>query len=271
MRIELQEDCLASEYLKSAAALFAAMAGTLELAPVLDEDSNQRDVACRDQPCRVLCVGVGGGTFPMFLVHHFDTVNVDAVEIDPVVIEAAHVMGFPESHDRIHVHIEDAYKYLSRHVEEGREPYDVIYIDAFDGEDNVPGPLCTPQFANFVASALKADKGACIMNFHDTLKVKDQFMLFSDAIRQHYSRPGPSTSDQIRNYLGFYVSCKKQQNLLLCCSNAPVYSQLNSTSDAMQLIRCAASYVGNQQGYVFPSGQRSVADFSVCQDGRFPV
>ncbi len=48
------------------------------------------------QPCRVLCIGLGGGTLPLFLAHHFPGMEIEVVEIDPVVIAAARAMGFPD-------------------------------------------------------------------------------------------------------------------------------------------------------------------------------
>ena len=46
--------------------------------------------------CRVLCIGLGGGTLPLFLQHHFPGMQVDVVEIDPIVLAAAEeAMGFP--------------------------------------------------------------------------------------------------------------------------------------------------------------------------------
>ena len=48
--------------------------------------------------CRALCIGVGGGSLPHFLSHHFPGMLVDAVELDPVVVSAAvDYMGLPHS------------------------------------------------------------------------------------------------------------------------------------------------------------------------------
>ena len=48
--------------------------------------------------CRALCVGVGAGTLPNFLSHHFPGLQVDAVDLDPLVINAAtEYMGLPTS------------------------------------------------------------------------------------------------------------------------------------------------------------------------------
>ncbi|CAI6002873.1 unnamed protein product [Closterium sp. NIES-64] len=46
---------------------------------------------------RILCLGLGGGSLPLFLAHALPSAHVDAVEIDPAVIAAAmRHMGFPE-------------------------------------------------------------------------------------------------------------------------------------------------------------------------------
>ena len=48
--------------------------------------------------CRALCIGVGGGSLPHFLSLHYPGLQIDAVELDPLVITAAtQYMGFPKS------------------------------------------------------------------------------------------------------------------------------------------------------------------------------
>ncbi len=48
--------------------------------------------------CRALCIGLGGGSLPNFLSHHFPGLLVDAVELDPTVVTAAtQCMGLPYS------------------------------------------------------------------------------------------------------------------------------------------------------------------------------
>ena len=48
--------------------------------------------------CRALCIGLGGGSLPNFLSHHFPGLVVDAVELDPTVVTAAtQCMGLPYS------------------------------------------------------------------------------------------------------------------------------------------------------------------------------
>lgn len=40
-------------------------------------------------PLEVLCVGLGGGSLPLFLAHHFPGMHVTVLELDPVVLRAA--------------------------------------------------------------------------------------------------------------------------------------------------------------------------------------
>jgi hypothetical protein len=74
------------------------------------------------QPLRVLCIGLGGGTLPLFISQHFPGAEVDVAEVDPVVVDAAtRAMAFPAdrlpcsvSHSFITCHISSV---LSRNVE----------------------------------------------------------------------------------------------------------------------------------------------------------
>ena len=46
--------------------------------------------------CKVLVLGLGGGSLPLFLSHSFPSMAITVIEIDPAVIRAASVaMGFP--------------------------------------------------------------------------------------------------------------------------------------------------------------------------------
>ena len=55
-----------------------------------------RSTADGGEASRVLCIGLGGGSLPNFLSHHFPGMLVDAVELDPLVVTvASDHMGFP--------------------------------------------------------------------------------------------------------------------------------------------------------------------------------
>jgi len=263
MVMHLHPECLPPEYLKTVASVFAALVGLIqmvkEVVPSVEKSDEQTGSRLEDKKLRVLCVGVGGGTLPMFLLHHYRNVHVDAVEIDPMVIQAARsAMGFPEEgqHDRLNVHVMDACDFVKKHVaQEKSQFYDVIYVDAFDGDDDVPDGLCSKEFAENVARILHPCTGAFIMNFHDG-DIQDKFGVFSDAVSRNISA---------RESTSFYISCQKQKNLVLCCAKSPVFRQIETRARLVDVIRSTASFVSQDVGYNFPAGMRAVKDLQLIQ------
>lgn len=107
-------------------------------------------LALVDEPRRILIVGLGGGTMPMFLRHYYPNAVIDVVDIDPAVLEVAtKYFGFRQD-PTLRAHIGDGRKF----VESVREPYDVVFLDAF-GTRNVPPHLTTIEFMRAVRRAVK--------------------------------------------------------------------------------------------------------------------
>jgi len=101
------------------------------------------------EPRRMLVVGLGGGTLPMFLRKHYPGAAIDAVDIDPDVVHVAkQFFGFRED-DRMRAHVADGRQF----IEQARQPYDVIFLDAF-GSDSLPAHLTTQEFLRAVRRAL---------------------------------------------------------------------------------------------------------------------
>jgi spermidine synthase len=99
---------------------------------------------------RVMIVGLGGGTMPMFLHHYYPNATIDVVDIDPDVVRVAtEFFGFRED-AKVHAHVGDGRKF----VEAVREPYDVVFLDAF-GTRNVPPHLTTLEFLRAVRRSVK--------------------------------------------------------------------------------------------------------------------
>jgi spermidine synthase len=100
-------------------------------------------------PERLLIVGLGGGSLPMFLHRHYPGATIDVVDIDPMVVEVARdYFGFRED-ARLRAHVQDGRTF----IEECREPYDLILLDAF-GSDSIPRHLTTREFLEAVRRAL---------------------------------------------------------------------------------------------------------------------
>lgn len=86
---------------------------------------------------------------------------MDAVELDPAVMAAAtQAMGLPTARPNLRLHTADGAAFVADHVArqraaagagadggsapaEGAEYYDIVYVDAFDGQDRTPEALCS--------------------------------------------------------------------------------------------------------------------------------
>jgi len=108
-------------------------------------------LALCEEPRRILVVGLGGGSLPMFLRKHYPTATIDAAEIDPGVVDVAKkFFGFVED-ERMLARVGDGRQF----IENARQAdYDIIFLDAFGARD-VPKHLTTLEFLQAVRRALK--------------------------------------------------------------------------------------------------------------------
>lgn len=114
------------------------------------------------EPQRMLVLGLGGGTLPMFLRHQYPGAEIDVVDINPEVAAAAvSQLGFRED-ARMRIHITDGRKF----IENTRTPYDAVFLDAF-GANAVPPHLTTREFLAAVRRAVKPD-GVVVGNLWST-------------------------------------------------------------------------------------------------------
>ncbi|GAB5583410.1 eEF1A lysine and N-terminal methyltransferase [Prionailurus iriomotensis] len=97
-----------------------------------------------ETPLALLVVGLGGGSLPLFVHDHFLKSCIDAVEIDPSMLEVAtQWFGFSQS-DRMKVHIADGLDYITSLAgREVRPHYSVIMFDV-DSKDPTLGMSCPP-------------------------------------------------------------------------------------------------------------------------------
>ena len=116
-------------------------------------------LALCDEPRRVLIVGLGGGTLPMFLRRHYPQTRIDVVDIDPEVVEVAKRFFAFREDPLMQVHVADGRQFVEKQAGAG---YDVVILDAF-GADNVPRHLTTLEFLQGVRRSL-APTGVLIAN-----------------------------------------------------------------------------------------------------------
>jgi spermidine synthase len=107
----------------------------------------------------ILLLGLGGGSIYHMLRHVRPAARIEAVEIDPAVLELARRFFQVGAAANFHVHLEDAAQYLEACVKE----YDVIIFDAYVG-DQLPAQFVTLEFFNNARKHLTAD-GVLVLNW----------------------------------------------------------------------------------------------------------
>lgn len=83
-----------------------------------------------EAPRRCLLVGLGGGAMVHFLRRHFPETELDAVEIDPVVVQIADEWFATRPGPRTRIHTADGFVHLAEAKAKGRR-WDAIYMDAY--------------------------------------------------------------------------------------------------------------------------------------------
>ena len=94
---------------------------------------------------RVLLIGLGGGTVAKQFTRYYPDTTVDAVEIDPVVVDVAKKYFGVEPTDRLRIHTGDGRTFLTR----TQEKWDLIVIDVATTNrygDTIPPHLVTREF-----------------------------------------------------------------------------------------------------------------------------
>ncbi len=99
---------------------------------------------------RILFVGLGGGAMPMYARQMLPNAYIEAVEIDPLIVDVAiRYFGFrPDS--QLVVHTDDGRAFIEQ-APPGS--YDLIVLDAFS-DDYIPFALTTREFLEAVRARL---------------------------------------------------------------------------------------------------------------------
>jgi len=116
-------------------------------------------LALCEEPRRILVVGLGGGSLPMFLRAHYPAATIDVAEIDPEVVDVAKkFFGFVED-EHMRARVGDGRQFIEK-APPG--DYDIIFLDAF-GAREVPRHLTTREFLRITRRALRSN-GVVVSN-----------------------------------------------------------------------------------------------------------
>jgi spermidine synthase len=122
-------------------------------------------LAFAQHPERILVIGVGGGSIPMFLRQHYPSAHIDVVDIDPQIIVLAKQYFNLVEDDLLHAHAQDGRAF----IENNQALYDLIFLDAYTAS-GIPNHLATQEFLLALKKSLKTS-GAIIANMWSTPKL----------------------------------------------------------------------------------------------------
>ena len=143
-------------------------------------DLFQLGLAYNPRARNVLFIGLGGGSAPKRMWRDFPRLQVEVVELDPVVVDVGYrLFGVPKD-GRLRVHVDDGRRFLAR----SERRWDVIAIDAFYA-DSLPFHLTTREFLELVRSRL-APGGVVLSNAIGALTGQDS-KLFRSLYRTYRS------------------------------------------------------------------------------------
>jgi hypothetical protein len=107
----------------------------------------------------MLFVGLGVGSLPNIFLRYFEELNVDVVEIDPVVVRAAKVyFGFDDQ--KVNLFTQDIRSFLDGDIQ---AKYDAIFLDIAN-ENGLPAQVMTNALIGKLSSALRSSTSVLITN-----------------------------------------------------------------------------------------------------------
>ena len=158
----------------------------------------------KPKPKRALILGLGGGAQARALLARFPTLELDAVELRPAVVEAAYQTLNLTQDARLNVHIMDALDFVRTAPSSA---YDLIFVDLFDQHGMVP-IMGEPELMQHCQRILSA-RGALTAN------------LWRYPLEDYLS--ATMAMEQAFPWLGFVASRTRAQSIALGAHDAPAH------------------------------------------------
>lgn len=144
---------------------------------------------------RVLMIGLGGGTYTTMLHRHMPGLEIDAVEINPVVVQAARAhFGLPDD-PRYRIHVADGRIFLRR----ARACWDLVFVDAYTGADDIPPQLADAGFFRLLAAHV-CKGGVAMLNLSVEASLEDRVLR---SFSRRFAHTACLRTDDDQNLLAF--------------------------------------------------------------------
>ena len=191
---------------------------------------------------RVLVIGLGGGTIPKRFVRDYPQVKVDAVEIDPDVINIAARYFDVDAGPRLAIHEADGRMFLRR----SKEQWDLIVLDAYYA-DTVPFFLCTREFFTIAKDRLNPG-GVLVNNVIGSVSgprskfFRSVYRTMKEVFPQVHVFPVAESGPRFMNIEVFAVNASRQ--VTLDTLRARARQMQGKTIKDDQLLRRVGNYLG---------------------------
>jgi len=106
-----------------------------------------------EQPKDVLFIGCGGGIAPRNFYFDYPRLNIDVVEIDPLVAYVSKKYFFFRTFPNLNLFIEDG----RRFVQKTKKKYDIVIVDVFNSNGLVPFYMLTKEFLSEISKIVHPD------------------------------------------------------------------------------------------------------------------
>ena len=170
--------------------------------------------ALRPDAKKMLLIGLGGGSIPKKLLQEFPSLQIDAVELDPEVIQIAKTHFNVRESKNLRLHAQDGRMFLTR----TQNQYDIIMLDAYF-TDAMPFHLATKEFFELAQRKL-APNGIIVANLISAVRgpsgkiarafVKTQRQVFPQTYVFATRRPDNVSLETIQNVIVVATRDKQQ-------------------------------------------------------------
>jgi len=135
----------------------------------------------QSQRMLVLGLGAGGGIVSTLAV--VPALRVEAVEIDPKVVEAATMyFDLPKDRSQLSVHVADARPWLAAQSQE----FELVQLDLYQGGPYIPFYLITEEFFGEIHHRMSPD-ALLMMNVYDTSQSRELLFASVATLRRVFS------------------------------------------------------------------------------------
>jgi spermidine synthase len=146
---------------------------------------------------RVLFIGGGGAIGPRKFIKQYPDVNVDLVEIDPVVVDVSQNYFHLGEDSRLKISVQDGRRFVRGAT--GR--YDLVILDAFTSGGQIPFHLTTQEFMREIRDVLEPD-GVFMANITSALEgpasliLRSEYKTVASVFQDVYLFPRPTDHER---------------------------------------------------------------------------